>query len=127
MHGEDAFGRLDECRQRVLRVALLERQRRTGEAIGGREAGRVVVKQPAVVIAAHHRQSQGVETFRGLAWPQRAGDVVAQVDRGIGATGANVGDHRLEREQVGVNVGDDGEADRTLLWPVVEVNLSIQL
>jgi hypothetical protein len=60
------------------------------------------------VIAAHGRDAARYQALAGLARPQGAGDAVAEVDDPIGGTRTDVGEHRFQRGQVSVHVGDDG-------------------
>ena len=62
----------------------------------------------AVVIATHRCQLQRGKQFSGFARPERTRNVIAEVDGRINATGPNVHEHRLKREQIGVDVGYDG-------------------
>jgi hypothetical protein len=81
----------------VLLLVLLRRERRTREAISRGQARLVAFEQPAVVIAPHRQQPQRGEQFGGFARPEWTGDVIAEVDGYIDATGTNIRDYRFKR------------------------------
>jgi hypothetical protein len=66
-----------------------------------------MIQQPAVVIPAHRRQPQCGETFSGFARPEWTRNIIAEVDCRIDAAAANIHDDCFEREQIGVDVGND--------------------
>ncbi len=107
MHCQNSFSEFDRCWHCVLHMALLRRERRVCKPVRGEQVRLVAIQQPTVVIAAHGRQIQCGKQFDGFARPEWACDVVAEVDGGINAAGMNIRDYRFEREQIGVDVGND--------------------
>ena len=67
------------------------------------------------MIAAHRGNASAFEQFHGFPRPQRTGHAVAEIDDGVGAFAGDIVQHRFQRGEVGVNVGDDGEAHPELL------------
>jgi hypothetical protein len=56
------------------------------------------------MIPAHGRKRERLESFKGLLWPQRAGDTITQVDRGIDATAPDVSEHGFQSRKISVDV-----------------------
>lgn len=79
---------------------------------------------PAIMVSAYGRQRQRLKRFESLSRPQRAGDAIAKVDRTIDATRLDVGQHRLERGKVAVDIGMT--ANRIVVLPS-PIGLSLAL
>jgi hypothetical protein len=107
MHCQNSFREFDGRWHCVLRAALLRRERCVCKPVRGEQARFVSIQQPTVVIAAHRRQFQCGKQFDGFARPERTRDIVAEVDGCINAAGTNIRDDGFEREQIGVDVGND--------------------
>ena len=107
MHCQNSFSEFDGSWHCVLHMALLRRESCVCKAVCGEQARLVAIEQPAVVIAAHCWQPECGKQLDGLARPKRTRDVVAEVDGCINATGTNIRDYGFEREQIGVDVGND--------------------
>ena len=107
VHGQDAFSELDGCRQRVLCTALLRRERCACKQVRGVQVCLVAIQQPAVVIPAHRWQPQCLKQFSGFERPERARNVIAEVDRSINAAAPNIRDDRFKREQIRVDIGNN--------------------
>lgn len=107
VHCQNSLREFDECRQRVLHVALFGRERRMRKPIRRGEARLVAIQQPAVVIPTHRWQPQCGKKFGGFARPERTRNVIAEVDGRINAAAANIRDCRFKREQIGMDVGND--------------------
>ena len=102
--------------------AIRERKRRgkpgkPGQMRGRQEAPRQrvgaagrVFHHPAIVVATQRGAAErdlGVGSTRRI---ERAADQVAEVDDQIGRLPPQVGQHRVEGEQVSVDIGDNGNA-----------------
>jgi hypothetical protein len=77
-----------------------------GGAAGASRAG----QQLALVVAGDRRPAQRHQRVAGLAWPQRPRQDVAAVDDLVHAPARHVRLHGLQRRQVAMNVGQDGDA-----------------
>jgi hypothetical protein len=70
----------------------------------------------ALVVAGNRRPAQRHQFVAGLPGPQRARQNVAAVDDLVHAPARHVRLHGLQRGQVAMDVGQDGDAHR---WPQV--------
>ena len=92
-------------------------QLRMARQLGEQTLALVVAPEHLVGVADHARPAEladPVDHLRGLRAHQRQ---VAAVDHQVGRAGAQVRDDRLERGQVPVDVGDDGDAAQSLHQP----------
>ncbi len=107
VHCQDAFRELDGCRQRVLRSTLLRCERGVGEPVRGVHVCLVAIQQPAVMIPTYCWQCQSGKPFSGFERPERTRNVIPEVDRCIDAAGPDIRHYRFEREQIGVDIGNN--------------------
>ena len=100
-------------RQRAEPGALIGARLAKGEAVGWPHRGRVERRHPAVVIAADASVKRSAdEPIHRLARPERPGGTVAEIDDQVRLALGDVGEDRLEREDVPMDIGDDGDPHR---------------
>jgi hypothetical protein len=56
------------------------------------------------MVSAHGGQSEGLEDFKGLSWPQGTSDAIAEINSEIDRAFLDVVEHSLQGKKVPVNV-----------------------
>jgi hypothetical protein len=77
-----------------------------GIPIGCSQFAGILGRHLTVVIAANGRQIERHQAIRGFARLQRTRKNIAQVDDEVDTAAIDVGQHRIERKQIAVDVGD---------------------
>ena len=68
---------------------------------------------PGVGVALHHGAAQGADALKHLARMRPQGDQIAQADEVVYVTAFDVGQHRVQRGQVAVDVREGRDAHGT--------------